>query len=137
MTPLGEIVEIVGRSMVLIQSDAVLSPDQIVSVFRETLVEGLKEKYGFERLSIPKGELRILAKQAGNYYLAEAFRGNVERERVVEKRATGTSLLAGLLGQQEIVKENIPGPPSATLGAPTMQIHFTNRVEVGDKIGRP
>jgi hypothetical protein len=132
MEALGTIVEIVGSSMVLVKAERHFNVDEVLKVFAEVEATELQTKHGLRVLHVPKGELRVLAKQAEGFFLAEAFRPTVESSRVVERP---NSLLAGILSH-EVVKETVPGPPSAQLSKPTVEFEMTKRVQVGDKVGR-
>lgn len=119
--------------MILIKASSRLQPDEVLKVFAEVETNELQEKHGLRVLHIPKGEVRLVARQAEGFYLAETFRPMVESSRVIEKPS---SLLAGILSHHEVVKQNVPGPPSAVLSNPTVQVEVSQRVEVGDKVGR-
>jgi len=90
----------------------------------------LAQKYQLEHIDIPKGELRILARQKGNLYLLESFRETIERTEVIRPME---NLLSGIMGM-EVRKQQAFGPASASLSAPTMPIKFRSSVEVGDLI---
>ena len=132
MDPVGTIVEIVGSSMVLVKAERHFTVDEVLKVFAEVQATELQKKHGLRVLHVPKGELRVLANQGDGFFLAEAFRPTIESSRVVERPS---SLLAGILSH-EVIKETVPGPPSAQLSKPTLEFEMTKRVEVGDKVGR-
>lgn len=140
MEKLGTIVEIVGSSMVLIKSepnvsDYQMSTNSVLRVFSEIRNDELSARHGLPALYVPKGEVRISAKQSGNFYLAEVFAGTIERTRVIEKPP---SLLSGILAghsTSETVKEQVPGPLSASLSKATVNVSVSTRVVVGDVIG--
>lgn len=133
MEILGTVAEILGSSMILVSPEKELQKDQVLHVFAEVVSGELSAKHGLNTLHIPKGEVRIVAKQTNGYYLAEAFRTYISSGRVVEKPP---SLLSGILGGPEIIRETVEGPLSAALSSPTVPVKFSRRVEVGDRVGR-
>jgi hypothetical protein len=132
MNAIGTVVEIFSASKLLIQVTKDLRADEVLTVFAEVEKPELQEKYGFNVLHVPKGEIAVLAKQTDGFYLAEVFRPTVESKRVIEKPS---SFLAGFL-THDIIKENVPGPPSATLSDPTVPVSVPAKVQVGDKVGQ-
>jgi hypothetical protein len=76
-----------------------------------------------------KGEVVISSKQ-GEFYVASVYQPTVERKRAVESPGVLSALL-----RQEVVTEEVPGPPSASLARPTTEIRITDRVEIGDYVG--
>lgn len=131
MKILGKVVEIIGRSMVLIEAKWSIKPDTVLTVFAELTSQDLIDRHGLDHLYVPKGEVRVVAKQNETFYLAEIFRPFVTGGRIVEKPS---SLLSGIL-THEIVKETVQGPPSASLGSSTIQVDVTRVVKVGDCVG--
>jgi hypothetical protein len=131
MNAIGTVVEILSSSKLLIQVTKDLRVEEVLTVFAEVEKPELQQKYGFALLHVPKGEIAVLAKQTDGFYLAEVFRPTVESKRIIEKPS---SFLAGFL-THDIIKENVPGPPSATLGDPTVPVSISAKVQVGDKIG--
>jgi hypothetical protein len=131
MQILGKVVEIIGRSMVLIETVRPIYVDTVLKVFGEIVHQELSQKHGLDHLYIPKGEVQVVAKQSDKYCLAKTFHPTVTSGRIVEKP---TSLLSGILSH-EIVKEAVEGPPSASLGDSTIEVEMTMRVMVGDSVG--
>ena len=129
MESLGTLVEILNKDAVLIQSDKELSINRNLIVFSRVSLPQLKEKYGLEFLDFRKGEIVISLRQ-GNFYVGTVYRPTVERKRTVERPGA----LSAILGQ-EILREEVPGSPSATLAEPTLNIQVSDRVEVGDHVG--
>lgn len=133
MEILGTVAEILGSSMILVIPEKELNRDQVLHVFAEVVSGELSSKHGLSTLHIPKGEVRIIAKQTNGFYLAEVFRTYISSGRIVEKPP---SLLSGILGGPEIIRETVEGPLSATLSNPTVPVKFSRRVEVGDRVGK-
>lgn len=128
----GTVVEILSPSMILIKAVTSLYQDQILHVFSEVCNDALAKRHGLTHLHIPKGQIRIVAQQGEHYYLAETFRETAYSERVIQKQP---SLLSGILGS-ETVREEKPGPPSAYLDDPTIEMDIARRVTVGDRVGK-
>jgi hypothetical protein len=129
MEKLGTVVEILNPKAVLIQSGHDLSVNRILTVFSRVHSKQLSEKYQLDFLDFPKGEVVISSKQ-GEFYVASVYQPTVERKRAVESPGVLSALL-----RQELITEEVPGTPSASLGRPTMEIRVTDRVEVGDYVG--
>ena len=129
MEKLGTVIEILNRKTVLIQSSHDFLTDRVLTVFSRVHSKLLLEKYKLEFLDFPKGEVAISSKQ-GEFYVATVYQPTVERQRTVESPGVLSALL-----RQEIVREEVPGDPSATLARPTVDILVTDRVEVGDYVG--
>lgn len=132
MEILGTVVEILGSSMILVNSERELHNEEVLRVFAEIANEELSRKHGLSTLHVPKGDIRIVARQANGYYLAEIFRTYISSGRTIEKPA---SLLSGILGT-EYVRETIRGPLSASLSNPTIPVDINLQVGVGDRVGR-
>jgi hypothetical protein len=132
MRPYGTVVEILGKTLLLVKLDQAVSVDDDLKVFAEVATPALAEKHKLPHIYIPKGEIRIVAKQTEEYYLAETFREIVESMKVVEKPS---SFLTGIWGS-ETVREKVYGPPSAALSSPTTVIQFPAQVLVGDCVGK-
>jgi hypothetical protein len=133
MKKLGTIVEIIGPSTILIKGTSDLSPKEVLSVFAEIINPLLNAKHGLSRLQIPKGEVRVLARQDDDFYIAEVFRPRIQSTKVA--RSATSSLLMGILGE-EVVNEESSGPISASLGKPTIPIEVAREVIVGDYVGK-
>jgi len=129
MEKLGTVVEILNRKTVLIQSSHDLSVNRILKVFSRVRSQQLLQKYKLEFVDFPKGEVAISSKQ-GEFYVAVVYQPTVERQRTVESPGVLSALL-----RQEIVREEVPGAPSATLAWPTVDIRVSDQVEVGDYVG--
>jgi hypothetical protein len=132
MESLGTVVEILGPSMVLVQAKWELSNGQVLQVFGEISSNDLILKHGLTSLHIPKGSLRVVAKQNNGFYLAEIFQTYLSAGRLIEKPS---SLLSGILGPPEFTRESVKGPLSASLSEPTLPLDLTRKVIVGDQVG--
>ena len=131
MESVGTVVEILNEDAVLIRSDQELpiNLNGNLIVFSRVSLPQLKEKYGLEFLDFRKGEI-VVSWHQGNFYVGTVYRPTVEQKRVVER----TGVLSALLCQ-EILSEEVPGNPSATLATPTLNIKVSHCVEVGDHVG--
>ena len=131
MEQLGTVVEILGKTLLLIKADKSLDVGDILTVFAQIETENLADKYQLPHIFVPKGEIRITAKQTPEYYLAETFRELTESTKIVDKPS---SLLTGIWGS-ETVREKVLGPPSAALDPPSAPIQFSKQVAIGDRVG--
>jgi len=129
---LATVVEILSETLLLLKADEELRIDDILVVFGEIRSDSLAEKHNLPVLYAPKGEVRIVAQQSKDLYLAETFRELVESKKVVEKQPS--SLLSGIWAS-EILREKVLGPPSAVLGAPTAPTKVSKEVMAGDRVG--
>ena len=133
MNILGSVVEILSPSFVLVRGHNIIRVGEIVNIFSQIKDVNLEVKYGIEDLYFPKGEIKIVAAQPREFYLAEIFR---QPGTIREIEQQHPSFLSGIL-QREVRKEQLPGPWSASLDNPTLPVDVQKKVIVGDLVGRP
>jgi hypothetical protein len=133
---LGTVAEILSGTHLLVKANEGtendFNVDEILKVFGQIENESLQIKYGLSKIYVPKGEIRIVTPQSSEYYLAETFRELIDSGRSIEKPS---SLLTGIWGEQ-VVREKVLGPPSATLTPATEPIEVSTKVVVGDLVGK-
>ena len=136
MKLLGTVAEILSDTLLLVKANegtaSDFNVDAILKVFGQIENESLQRKYDLSRIYVPKGEIRIVAHQSSQYYLAETFRELIDSPRSIEKPS---SLLTGIWGAQ-VVREKVLGPPSAALAPATEPIEVSKKVVVGDLVGK-
>jgi len=141
MKKFGEVKAILNERLLLVTSEAELSPDDQVTVFDCVQNDELKAAGVDQPVLFPKGQLKVICPQGNMVYLVERFR---EVHRTTKRITLPSPLARGLLGlaahlqpeTKEIVEE-IPGEWSAELNEKQMlNVKFSTSVSVGDPIGR-
>ena len=131
MRTLGSIKAILSDTHVLVQSDARLRVEQVLTVFiRLPVPEEKRPDVGLSEVLIPKGEIRVSVKQADDIYLAERFVTGTHQ------RSTGSSFsspLVAIFGEQVEVKDwSAEWDKKQSLG-----LNIRRSVRVGDLVGDP
>lgn len=141
MEQIGKVEAILNDQLVLVESNESLHPDEIISVFSVIDDPKIKELGIQEPIYYPKGELRVLCRQAKNKYLAERFREiktRTRKEIVPSSFARSlTGLVASLQPETKEVIEEIPGEWSVEINKEqNLNIAISKVLSIGDLIGR-
>jgi hypothetical protein len=130
----GAVLAILDETKVLLKMEkSEYVPDgRIVTVFSE-IKDPTFERFGLEKVLIPKGELEVLVAQGEGVYVAQRF----QSERV-EKRRKPSNLMLNPLGQffGEEVEVITKGSWSATFDqSQSMKLAYPKEIQVGDSVG--
>lgn len=129
MQIIGEVVAILNSTYVLVRSEErFLHPGekyQILAIVARDKLGGLD----LERIYLPKGEIRIVAEQPEQIYLAERFRAG---ERIETRPHNLGSQFQDLFTKEV----RIPGEWSAAIDEEsTLKIEIDKNIRVGDAVG--
>ncbi len=138
MKPIGKIISILNEQFLLVSSSELLSPDDIITVFKVIKDERISTLNGIGELIYPVGELRVRYAQSDEIYLVERFREIKQRTRTVggpifNQTRDLAYTLSNLAG--ETITEDVPGPWSINFaGKENLNIDIPQTVQVGDTI---
>ena len=137
MKPTGRIVALINDRLVLFSDQSTRFPHNVVRVYSPLPEEKLKGLELKSPILYPKGELRVIAAQENNLYLAERYREITHVSKKVSS-PPGALGLMGLLSQPETreVVEHVPGGWSAEFNKDQqLGIQVTDVISVGDLVG--
>ena len=121
---IGSVVAVVNEDMVLLRLSEGIEADEPVVVFVRQFVtiEGASGEPASQEIMVPKGSVDIVMDEGNALYLAERFRGTVQRLK---------SLGQGLFG----TVETVPGPWSAEIDDKGAAQRTSRKIRVGDSVG--
>lgn len=136
----GEVVAILSGQCLLLKADVAYDPGMVLTVYGQVVDERLSEFCRVPSLIYPKGEIRVLARQENDVYLAERFREIRTRTKRVKQPglADMQSYFARVLGGAVTeVSEQVEGSWSVAIDpADSFGIKLEMKVKVGDRVGR-
>ncbi len=141
MNIIGEIKLILNSKLLIVRSDQDLYQGEKLSVFYVFDDPKLIEHGIDGPIVYPKGEIQIIGRQAGQFYLAEPFRQikNVVR-KVTEPSSSFSSwqsIITQVQGSTKEIIDEVPGEWSARVDEnQSLKIKIPETIQMGDRIGR-
>jgi hypothetical protein len=130
----GVVVAILDETNVLleIEKSEYIPDGRTITVFSEVKEPGF-ERFGLDKILIPKGDLKVLAAQGKGIYVAQRF----QSERV-EKRHKPSNLMLNPLGQffgEEVEVVRKGGWSASFDESQSMNLSYPKAIQVGDPVG--